>query len=239
VKGAACICAGESITGEQTHASHWCFSSYWQFGVVMQPIGAPAHLGSDGSGVCVICAPCGGPDAHDAHASARSTVSQGGGRGNANMGRAYLVWAPWRLRDAGAGVAGMTLAGPDLYWSEGNTPGAVVSAPQVGLGSGVPLSIASNETYPWNIAVDAANVYWTAEGPNSTPSANYGTFVAGYVATCPIAVCPSSGPRMLATNLHNPRGIAVDDVAVYFTVFGNATGQFNPPTEGSVMKIAK
>ncbi len=136
-------------------------------------------------------------------------------------------------------TAGMTVAGPDVYWSESNSPGTVAAAPQVGLGSGVPLSIASNETYPWNIAIDATNVYWTAQGVNSTPTANYGTFVAGYVATCPIAGCPASGPKMLATGLHNPRGIAVDDVAVYCTIFGNATGQFNPPTEGSVMKIAK
>jgi hypothetical protein len=137
-------------------------------------------------------------------------------------------------------VSGMTLAGPDVYWSEANAPGAVVSAPQSGLGSGVPIAIASNETYPWNVAVDATNVYWTAEGPNSAASSNDpDLFVAGYVATCPIAGCPSSGPKMLATGLHNPRGIAVDDVAVYFTIFGNATGPFDPPTEGSVMKIAK
>ena len=57
VNGAACVCAGDSIAGEQMHASHWCFSSYWQFGVVMQPMGAPAHFGTEGSGVCVICAP--------------------------------------------------------------------------------------------------------------------------------------------------------------------------------------
>jgi len=36
VNGAVCVCCGDSHAGEQTHIWHWCCSSYWQFGVVMQ-----------------------------------------------------------------------------------------------------------------------------------------------------------------------------------------------------------
>jgi hypothetical protein len=136
-------------------------------------------------------------------------------------------------------LSGLVVDSTNAYWTEANDPGAVEFAPKVGVGSGVPTALGSNETYPWNIVVDATNVYWTAEGPDSSTSKQYSTFVNGYVATCPKAGCPQGGPTILANNLHNPRGIAVDDAAVYFTIFGNVTDVQQYPTEGSVMKIAK
>jgi hypothetical protein len=130
----------------------------------------------------------------------------------------------------------------NIYWAQDNDPGVVQFCPKTGLGgAGVPMTLAGTEHDPWEVAVDDANVYWTAQGPNSTPTGNdgYPTFTDGYVAMCPKLGCPSTGPVMLATGLHNPRGITVDATAVYFTIFGNTSDQNPNPVEGSVMKVMK
>jgi hypothetical protein len=125
-----------------------------------------------------------------------------------------------------------------IYWTENNeTGGAIKSIPKTG--ASVANVLASNESFPAFVAVDDANVYWTAQGVDSTPTGKYATFLAGYVAMCPKAGCPNSGPIHVADGLHSPNGIAVDDTAIYFTVRGNYTDQASQPTEGSIMKAMK
>jgi hypothetical protein len=136
-------------------------------------------------------------------------------------------------------VFGMSFDSTNLYWAVNDPAGSVQFTPKGGTGA-TPQSLSAGEVSPIITAVDATNVYWTAQGPDTAPSnADYQTFLSGYVATCPKTGCPASGPTMLATGLHNPYGIAVDDTAIYFTIFGNSDDANPVPTEGAVMKIAK
>ena len=137
---------------------------------------------------------------------------------------------------APVGLGLLLSADQNLYWAEYNT-GAVKFMPKGG--AAVASVISTGETFPLSVAVDDTNVYWTAQGPDSSTDKNYRLFVAGYVAMCPKTGCPTSGPVKLATGLHNPDGIVVDDTAVYFTIYGNITAQSAEPTEGSVMKVMK
>jgi hypothetical protein len=75
-----------------------------------------------------------------------------------------------------------------------------------------PIVIASGQTGPTGIAVDASNVYWTTGDGN--------------VMTCAIGGCPGS-PTPVATGQDSPVGVASDGVEAYW-----ATGN------GSVMACA-
>ncbi|HEY2510765.1 MAG TPA: hypothetical protein VGI39_07915 [Polyangiaceae bacterium] len=134
------------------------------------------------------------------------------------------------------GLGLLLAADQNLYWAEYNT-GAIKFMPKTG--AAVASVVSAGETFPLAVAVDDTNVYWTASGPDSSTDKNYRLFVAGYVAMCPKSGCPASGPVKLATGLHNPDGIVVDDTAVYFTIYGNITAQSAEPTEGSIMKVMK
>jgi hypothetical protein len=125
----------------------------------------------------------------------------------------------------------------NLYWAENNDVGGAVKWIPKG-GASLANIVSANETRPLGVAVDDANVYWTAQGANSATDPDSFVYVNGYVARCPKAGCPASGPAMIATGLHNPSGIVVDDTAIYFTIFGNA-GASGTITEGSVMKALK
>jgi VCBS repeat-containing protein len=142
------------------------------------------------------------------------------------------------LFSAASNAIGLIVAADgNLYWAENNEPGgAVKSIPKAG--APVPKVYSSTETRPLSIAVDDTTVYWTAQGPNSSTDPNTWIYVDGYVAACPKAGCPASGPVKIATGLHNPAGIAVDATAIYVTIFGNvgSSGQNN---EGSIMKAMK
>jgi hypothetical protein len=50
---------------------------------------------------------------------------------------------------------------------------------------------------------------------------------------CPVAGCPGGKPVVLASEQTWPRGVAVDDKAIYWSNGGN------PPGSGAVMKLAK
>ncbi len=135
-------------------------------------------------------------------------------------------------------AVGLILASDgNLYWAENNDVGGAVKWIPKG-GAALAHVVSANETRPLGVAVDEANVYWTAEGPNSSTDPNSFVYMSGYVAECPKSGCPASGPAMVATGLHNPAGIVVDDTAIYFTIFGN-TGASGTITEGSIMKAMK
>jgi hypothetical protein len=135
-------------------------------------------------------------------------------------------------------VTGIAVDATNVYWTQDGDPGTVNYAAKDGTGS--IHTLAQGEHDPFEITVDANNVYWTAHGPDTSVSgATYAQWLSGYVAMCPKTGCPASGPIQLATGLHNPRGIATDATAIYFTIFGNRTDTNPSPVEGSVLKIMK
>jgi len=67
-----------------------------------------------------------------------------------------------------------------------------------------PVLLASGQSDPEGIVVDAVNVYWV----------NAGT---GTVVSCPLAGCPDAGPTILASGQSSPNRLVVDLTNVYWT----------------------
>jgi sugar lactone lactonase YvrE len=87
-----------------------------------------------------------------------------------------------------------------------------MSVPEHG---GTPQAIATNQDYPWAIAVDDNNVYWTtydgsAAQPNGAASAS------GALWKAPLT---GGAPVMLDSALSGPWGIAVDGTNIYFSTY--------------------
>src|SRR5262249_4205035 len=102
-----------------------------------------------------------------------------------------------------------------------------------------PCSAASLRSYPGDyvdgIAIDDTRVYWTEWGASSCdPPPAPPRAPAGKILSSPLAGCPTSGPTVLATDQWEPRAIAVDDAAIYWTNFAVAQRG-----SGSVMRLAK
>ena len=128
---------------------------------------------------------------------------------------------------------GIAVDGTNVYWAnDAIISGAILYAPKGATGA-TPNALSAHDISPTHVALDANNVYWIALGPSGSDSA----YVAGYLATCPKTGCIGAAPTVLAKDLHNPHGLAVDGTAVYFTIHGNAAT--SDTTVGSVMKIAK
>ncbi|MGB7809826.1 MAG: hypothetical protein WBP56_01705 [Polyangia bacterium] len=70
-----------------------------------------------------------------------------------------------------------------------------------------PTTLASGQNNPHGVAIDAANIYWTA---------NY----TGTVVKVPIG---GGTPTTLASGQNNPARIAVDATSVYWTNYGDGT----------------
>jgi hypothetical protein len=96
-------------------------------------------------------------------------------------------------------------------------------------GSGGAQPLAAAQRNPYAIATDDTYVYWTTEGDfdtNNNPAGNGGLF------RCAKAGC-SGNPDQLVTGLVDARGIAVDDVAIYFATFETGNG------DGKIWRLAK
>jgi hypothetical protein len=130
---------------------------------------------------------------------------------------------------------GIAIDDTNLYFVINTDPdGLVQFIPKGGVGSGQPTTIASSLHNPFRVAVDATNVYWVNQGPDtgSDPAGGVSQFLSGTIMMCPKAGCPA-GPTLLAQNQAWPMYIAVDDQAVYWTNQGNNLN------DGAVMKVAK
>jgi hypothetical protein len=82
------------------------------------------------------------------------------------------------------------------------------------LTGGTPVTLASGQTFPWGVAVDAASVYFTTIGSNSMGN----QAGVGAVAKVPLA---GGTPTILATGQDGPQGVAVDATSVYWVDNGS------------------
>jgi DNA-binding beta-propeller fold protein YncE len=88
---------------------------------------------------------------------------------------------------------------------------------KVALAGGSPVTLASAQSNPRAIAVDATSVYWANYGIGS----NDGTVMKVALA--------GDSPVTLASGLYQPNGLAVDATSVYWT----------NNNDGTEMKVAK
>jgi len=150
--------------------------------------------------------------------------------GTARDGGAVKVLASTPARPFGLALA-MT---GTLYWSvlrvNGVGDGLVQSAPKSGLpDAGSPVgALASNQIEPTSVMVDDTNVYWVQAGS--------GNAATGMVVYCPFTGCPSEGPIVLAKQQNQPRHLAQDENAIYWSNEGLSTAV---TYDGEVWKIAK
>ena len=155
---------------------------------------------------------------------------------SADGGAFTTIYAP----PSGFSPWGLAVDGTNVYWTEYGDPGAVLGAPKAGLTGGAqPISFSTSEHWPEGIVSDGVNVYWANNGPN-TGANGADVYVDGTIESCPIAGCPASGPRVLASKQVWPKQIALDADAIYWTdngTYGN--GGLNGPANGTIMKVAK
>ncbi|HEY1955002.1 MAG TPA: hypothetical protein VGH28_05305 [Polyangiaceae bacterium] len=130
---------------------------------------------------------------------------------------------------SGASPSAVLVDGTTLYFAvlgQDNGQGTVSSSALDG--SGV-QTIAASQHFPYELAVDANYIYWTAEGDadaSGNPLGNGGVF------RCAKSGC-GGNPDQLASNLNDARGIAVDDTTIYFATFETGKG------DGKIWKMAK
>jgi hypothetical protein len=96
-----------------------------------------------------------------------------------------------------------------VYWTDYGAAGTVMSEPETG---GPITTIAINQDWPYAIAVDDSNVYWTNYDSQYAPGGGSGT--SGTVMKQPLT--GGGTPIALATGLQGPTAIAVDATNVYF-----------------------
>ncbi len=96
-------------------------------------------------------------------------------------------------------------------------------------GTGGVQTLAAAQHYPYALAIDSTDVYWTTEGDfdmNSKLTAPGGVF------RCAKTGCGGT-PVELASGINDGRGIAVDDRAIYWASFETGTG------DGKIWRLAK
>jgi hypothetical protein len=117
-----------------------------------------------------------------------------------------------------AGTAGtpgtVVVFGQTVYWTNSVSNGTVLSVP---VGGGATTTVASHQSYPRGLAVDASGIYWTNPG-------------SGTVMMAPLA---GGAPVTIAYGQATPFAIATDATTLYWVNYGTLT--FN----GSIVKTSK
>jgi hypothetical protein len=123
---------------------------------------------------------------------------------------------------------GVAVTDSRVYWAVGAVGGGIYRVPNtVPPANGhTPELVAGGQDTSSSVAVDDENIYWLA-------SASW-IEAEGALRMCPIAGCPSGGPIDLANGIAYPIDLALDDAAIYYTVYG-----IDGVVDGAVMKIAK
>lgn len=130
---------------------------------------------------------------------------------------------------SGAGPCALLVDGQTLFFAvlgADNGKGTVSSA---NLDGSNVQTLAASQRFPYALAVDANYIYWTTEGDfdtNNKPTGNGGVY------RCSKSGCGGS-PDQLVSGLVDARGIAVDDVNIYYATFETGSG------DGVVWKLAK
>ncbi len=137
--------------------------------------------------------------------------------------------------------SGLAVSNGVVYWTNydaaansGNASGsggAIMSVPTSG---GTPTTVATNQDYPWAIAADANNVYWTNYDNDGAGSG--GMTSSGAVLQAPIG---GGSVTTLAMGLEDPYGIAVDASNVYFTTYAGDRVKSVPIGGGTVVTLAQ
>jgi hypothetical protein len=107
---------------------------------------------------------------------------------------------------------GIALDDSFVYWTDEDAG----NIGRVAKGGGPQETVATTSVGAWGLAVDQARVYWSVYAPNT-----------GFVASAPKG---GGTPTMLAVNLDQPAGVAVNGDSLYVAVKGLAT-------PGTVLKI--
>ena len=135
------------------------------------------------------------------------------------MSNGILYWTNYD----GAASAGANATG---------TGGAIMSTPTAG---GPITTLVPNQDFPWAIAVDANNIYWT-NYDNGTAVSGGGSTTSGTVVQASLS---GGNVTTLASGLEDPYGIAVDATNVYFTTYGGGRVKKVPIGGGAVVTLAQ
>jgi hypothetical protein len=141
--------------------------------------------------------------------------------------QAGVCTTPVTLSDATDHAICLALDATSVYWANYDGTGSIRRVAKSG-GQPVTLYSAQN-TYPWSMAVDAQNIYWTVPNPYWT---NGNTAVMEW----PLA---GGAATTLASNVANPYDIAVSPTNVYWTTEDSPVALLTVPIDGgSVTPLA-
>ncbi len=142
-------------------------------------------------------------------------VSKGGGT------PAVLTTIP-AADNFGGGIA---VDSTSVYFTTSSSLVGSVMKLGLGLDPGAPVPLASGQSDPTELVVDATSIYWINQGSVAD------NFNDGSVMKVAIA---GGAPVVLASSQRLPFGIAVDGTHVYWTIPGSAAGNF---ADGTVMTV--
>jgi hypothetical protein len=134
-----------------------------------------------------------------------------------------------QLNEEDVSVVLIVLDGNTIYFATsdiGALVGTIYSMPKSG---GVPTALVNGVVTPYDMVVDATNIYWTSFG---TPTADGDIQADGKVEK---ASKSGAGRTTLASSISGPTSLAVDDTNVYFVEAGIGIGN---PASG-VRAVAK